>query len=333
MFPTTRHALRLSSGRRSRMPRASTGIMSASEGGSTLLTNTVRSSASRHLAVFSAGLEMAEMSVGTSAATSGFLMTAPISLSATFAALATFSCVSCSASASIGTILGSAAESCLGAMCAIEPSSWQLPCLVRHTASSDSPLSREGSTSFTPWPDSLAMMACAASLAAARTAFMPSPRHARMSGITCITYGSNRRPSVSESAATANIAPSRPFAAPFSPSAAACLMASMMPCALSALIPSPLTAPASPNAAPLRSANLGDLSSILSRSAVISGALSVSAGISGGRQPATARCTDSEGVVSTSSSKCAISTTRGSPLGRCLASAPSSTTTPSRTMS
>ena len=330
MLPTTPQAL--SSGLRSRMPRQSTGTMSASDAGSTLLTKTVRNSESRHLAVFSAGFAMAEMSVDTSAATSGLRMTPPISLRATLAALDTFSCVSCSASASLGTIFGSAAPSCLGARCAIEPSSWQEPCLVRH-ASSSRPFRSEGMTSLTPCALSLAMMACAAPREASRTDFMPSPRHVRMSGITCMTYGSNSLPKLSESAWIANMEPSRPMLALLSVSAAAALMASMMPCAFSALIPRPLTAPAMPKAAPLRSANFELFRSIFSRSAVISFDLSVSAGMSGGRQAATERWTDSEGVVSTSSSRCAISTTRGSPFGRCLASAPSKTVTPSRTTS
>mmetsp|Transcript_8002 Transcript_8002/g.23635 ORF Transcript_8002/g.23635 Transcript_8002/m.23635 type:complete len:482 (-) Transcript_8002:4059-5504(-) len=250
MLPTMRAALRLASPERSRSPRATTGTISARLAASTVLMNTVSSNTSRVGRVCLAGSAMADSRVGTSTDTSGFLITDPTSWRAVRAEACTLGWGSDSTVDSRGTIVGSAVLSCLGAQYAMAPSIWMDPCLVRHRRSS-TPVSSAGSTSFTPWPERWDIMAREAASVASRTPGSPSPKHASSMGKMWITYGSNSRPSLSTSASKANNPPSR--AAGLLLFSRSALRASIMPCPLSAVMPSPFTTPAIPYAPPLLS--------------------------------------------------------------------------------
>ena len=93
-------------------------------------------------------------------------------------------------------------------------------------------------------------------IAAWRTAPEPSLTHVSSSGRMVITYGSKRRPSEPARHSYACNAPSRALtvASPLTLDSTASCSLVMMPCDLSVGIPRPLTTPASPKAAPRRSA-------------------------------------------------------------------------------
>mmetsp|Transcript_43206 Transcript_43206/g.109356 ORF Transcript_43206/g.109356 Transcript_43206/m.109356 type:complete len:286 (-) Transcript_43206:1516-2373(-) len=181
MLPTMRAARFLVSPLRSRRPRCTTGRMSARLGASMVLTNTVLSTTSRQLLVCLLGSASAASRLGTSRCTSGLRITLPTSCSASRALPCTLGCGSPSTSPSRGTMVGRQVDSCFGAQYAMEPSSCVEPCLVRHLSSSR-PLSSEGSTSFTPCPESCPMMARAAPSVASRTAGCVSPKQTSSMG-------------------------------------------------------------------------------------------------------------------------------------------------------
>mmetsp|Transcript_2353 Transcript_2353/g.11471 ORF Transcript_2353/g.11471 Transcript_2353/m.11471 type:complete len:534 (+) Transcript_2353:3768-5369(+) len=151
-------------------------------------------------------------------------------------------------------------------------------------------------------------------------------------GRTWMTYGSNNRPSRRLRSSKAISAPSR--ASGFFLSSTAALTASMTPYAFSDDMPHPLTAPASPNAAPRLSAYPSPLVTCAKR-------LSISAlrsssfrdFINGGRPSDTDRCTASDGVDSTETNRARICRILGSAASRWHAKAPRKTTTPWRTLS
>ena len=333
MLPVMCDALRFPCAERSRNPRCSTGTMSASEGGSTQCSNWQWASASMAAPVLVLGSLSAASSVGTSCAISGFLMTAPTEPSAALAPSLTFGCEWVSASVSRGTTCGSVAESCLGAQYAIEPSSSTAACFVRHFSSSRA-LRSEGSTILTPCADSWDMMRCEALTAACRTGPLPSETHVSSIGRMVMMYGSKRRPSVSHRHSNACRAPSRASAAcsPLALLSTAACSAVITPCCLSEGMPSPLTTPARPNAAPRRSAYEGVVVSVFCSVARYSGALALTAGLltSDASDCEMVRCTTSDGVPSAAIRRVTTWATFGSSGGMCVASEPMYSTTPCR---
>mmetsp|Transcript_41664 Transcript_41664/g.69326 ORF Transcript_41664/g.69326 Transcript_41664/m.69326 type:complete len:301 (-) Transcript_41664:343-1245(-) len=299
--------------------------MSASDGGSTQCSNWQCARASSASAVWAAGSDKACSNVGTSNAISGFRMTEPILLSAKFADSLTLGCGCVSTSVRAGTTWGSVLESCLGAQYAIAPSNSTAACFVRHFSSS-SACSREGRTILTPCAESLPMMRCDADTAACRTPPAPSATLVSSRGRMVMTYGSNRRPSISVRHSKACSAPSRALvtSSPRFLSSTAAWRANMTPCCLSDVMPRPFTTPASPNAAPRLAAYLGversvvrSVSRILAPSGLAAGADSSIA-----RDCATVRCTTSDGVPSASTSRDTTCSTLASSDGICLASEP-----------
>mmetsp|Transcript_5972 Transcript_5972/g.22593 ORF Transcript_5972/g.22593 Transcript_5972/m.22593 type:complete len:631 (+) Transcript_5972:2289-4181(+) len=99
-------------------------------------------------------------------------------------------------------------------------------------------------------------------------------------------------------------------------------------------MPMPFTAPASPNAAPLRSAYPSPPMICASNDSTSARRSSSSSDCaSKGRQSATDFCTASDGVDNTSTKRLRICLTRGSVFSRCEASDPRKTATPCRTLS
>ena len=305
--------------------------MSASEGASTTFTNVISSRTSRHRCVSSAGLAIAPSRAGDNPRISGFRITSPTAFSASVAASTTLGCVSTSVSLSRGTICGKHAPSCFGAHADIAPSILTEPCFVRHALSSK-PSMIAGRTSLTPCAESWPMTARAALAVASRTNSDWSPNRARSIGRTWMTYGSNSRPRRTLRSSNAMSAPSR--ASGLVLSSTASLTLSMIPKSFSDPMPIPFTAPASPYAAPRRAAYPSPRAIVSSRPSTSSlRSSSSSAGMSGGRQSATDRCTCSEGVARTSTRRLRICLTFGSSRSRWHASAPKNTATPRRTKS